>query len=165
MATESTSSSPLRSFRVESSPGHGPPIHRSYQAAAAFAALSPSLLLASPSPRRVASRGLTGEAGHLKYSSDAGLNEARPKRQSVNLLPSSLCILHSRRACWCVCVFSRIYSIIRATHTHREMHRRDFSPLVAIIRKDEIDSATNADFTLANVMHIVFREAMISHSA
>jgi len=103
MATESTSSSPLRSFRVESSPGHGPPIDRSNPAAAS-AALSLSLFLPpSPSPRPVASRGLTGEAGHLKYSSDAGLNEARP---NVNL---STCfhprILHSRRACWCLSMY------------------------------------------------------------
>jgi len=79
------------SFRVESSPGHGSPIHRSNQVAPPAAAADAAgdaatatllFLFRSFSPRRVASRELTGEAGHLKYSSDAGLNEARP---NVNL--------------------------------------------------------------------------------
>lgn len=131
---------------------------------------SPSLALLPPCllsslPRRVASRELTGEAGHLKYSSDAGLNEARP---NVNLStcssPSSLCIrvciLHSKRACRfnacvcvCVCIFTHLLDYARRIQ-HTRMHRHRLLAAGYIgnyMEKDEIDSATNADFTYANV--------------
>lgn len=95
-------------------------------------------LFRSFSPRRVASCGLTGEAGHLKYSSDAGLNEARP---NVNL---STCfqlamyprmyprILHTP-VCACVCAHSGmrracILDYSRHAHIHTYCTRTRLLP-------------------------------------
>lgn len=66
----------------------------------------------------------------------------------------------------CMCVGFREYTRLfaRRTHTHTHTYRSAQTRLlaagyiVAIMWKDEIDSATNADFTLANVTRISFFE-------
>lgn len=129
----STSSSPLSGhFGSKVRQGTAP----LYIEATAAASLSLALFLPLP-PHRVASRGLTGEAGHLKYSSDAGLNTKRDRTSICQ--PASILAIRIPALETCMC------ARFRATHSHihicRYMQRRDFSPLVilAIIWKDEID--------------------------